>query len=157
MQLKLKPFATLGFFVLAGVAFGIAPAAFGQLGGGVGFNSGLPSALGGGPTASAFGVIPPNVPPAISSCGTSPAVTYGNNAFGVVVGGTATPTSCTLTWQSSLPAGLTATPRLSALGGCIVFGRNTPVTGVTTDNASTLTWTFAATNSAVFVYICPQS
>jgi hypothetical protein len=84
-------------------------------------------------------------------------VRFGDVSFGVIVTGTGSPTSCTLTWQAVGQGGVAgASPRASVLGGCMVIGQTTPVTAITQDNASGLAWTFTGASSAVFVYYCPQ-
>lgn len=100
-------------------------------------------ASGGGAPANAVGDWGGS--PVLSACGTAPAIASqgANNFRGRVVGGTATPTSCLITW---------GTPRAS-LPICTITGETTAV--LTFSPApTTLTITFAATNSAAFDYIC---
>jgi hypothetical protein len=116
--------------------------ALAQVGGGVANPGGQPPI----PTCSNTGCgnSPSFPPPAVSACGTSPNITNTSQTFGRLATGTGTPAACTLTW---------ATPRAS-IPACVIIGETTPVLTITTNSVTALTWTFAATNNAVFDYHC---
>jgi hypothetical protein len=113
-------------------------AALAQVGGGVANPGGLPTAPFG-----AFGGTP-----ILSACGTSPTV-IGNSVYGQVTTGTGTPATCQVFWTNA--AGV-ATAR-QAVPVCFVVGQTTPALTMTV-TTNPLVWTNAATNSAVFNYLC---
>ena len=83
--------------------------------------------------------------PAVSSCGTSPSMSTGaNDIHGTITTGTATPSTCTITWAASR----TNTPDCS-----IDSPSGTTITNFT-PGTTTLVITFPATSSAKLTYIC---
>jgi hypothetical protein len=85
--------------------------------------------------------------PAISSCGTSPAVTTGSTDYaGTITTGTGTPTACTITFSVAY----------GAAPACVVTSRTAPATSTPAYTVSTtaITLAQAAVSSVVWDYIC---
>jgi hypothetical protein len=83
--------------------------------------------------------------PGVSSCGTSPSISTGaNDVHGTVTTGTASPTSCTITWA----AARTNTP------DCSVDSPSGTTVSSFSPTASTLVINFPGTSSAKFTYVC---
>ena len=83
--------------------------------------------------------------PVVSACGTSPAVTTGSTDMsGQITTGTATPTSCTLTFFTAY----VAEPF------CLVHGKTQAQVTAFTVSASAIVVTTTATSNVVINYVC---
>ena len=83
--------------------------------------------------------------PTLSACGTSPSLSTGaNDTHGTITTGTASPTSCTLTWA----AAYTNTP------DCSIDSPGGTTINSFVPTAATLVINFPGTSSAKFTYIC---
>lgn len=85
--------------------------------------------------------------PALSSCGTSPAITTGSSDYaGTITTGTGTPTGCVITFSVAY----------GAAPACVVTSRTAPATSTPAYTVSTtaITLTQAAVNSVVWDYVC---
>ncbi len=95
------------------------------------------------PAANSTHVQTGGVPPVLTSCGTTPAVT-GSDTAGVVTMGTGTPTTCTITFAVAY----TAAPY------CTVTWQTNIASMIYTVSASAISLTQTATSSNKVNYVC---
>ena len=81
--------------------------------------------------------------PAVSSCGTTPAIT-GSDLAGMVTTGTGTPTSCTITFNAAY----------ASEPYCVVHGKTQSQVTAFTQSTTALVVTTTATSNVDFVYHC---